>query len=496
MSAQPKVDSHFNENDERFFPKTIAAYKSKFEQDSNSVLTSLQAVEKTIDDNKSINAFITRTSEIARSQAELSEYRYGSGKQRKLEGIPIAVKDNFCTKNILTTAGSKILENFTPTYESSVTQKLWSEGAVLLGKTNMDEFGMGSATNFSAYGPTLNPFALKLGLENIVPGGSSGGSAAAVSAGFCMAAIGTDTGGSIRQPASFCGVVGMKPTYGLCSRWGIIAYASSLDQAGVIANSVDDVVEILNVITGPDEKDTTSYNGVYPDFGSNLHDGIAEKTIGIPKEFFEHGETQETKIVLSELKDRANAAGAKIEFISLPSIKYALPVYYIIALSEASSNLARYDGVRYGFRAKDCSTIEEMYENTRSQGFGEEVQRRIMLGTYCLSAGHYDQYYQRACKIRNLIKKEFENAFQTVDILAWPTTPTSAFSSSDHEKSNPLSMYLEDVFTVPVNLAGLPAISIPITHCNKGLPLGLTVCGNSYEDSAVIQFANNLLNCK
>ncbi|CUH82356.1 Asp-tRNA(Asn)/Glu-tRNA(Gln) amidotransferase subunit GatA [Tropicibacter naphthalenivorans] len=436
-----------------------------------------------------LNAIITPTAEIAREQAAASDAAIADGKARPLEGIPFTIKDNFCTMGVRTTAGSKILENFVPQYESTVTQRLWDAGAVMLGKVNMDEFGMGSSTTSSYFGATGNPTALDLGLSDIVPGGSSGGSAAAVAAGLGLASLGTDTGGSIRQPASFCGIYGMKPSYGLCSRWGIISYASSLDQAGVLARSPRDIATTLNVISGEDAKDSTSYTGAYPDLTANLGQDLKGKKIGIPKEFFHDKNTAHTQIVWDALQKKAAELQFEIVEVSLPNIAYALQAYYVIALSEASSNLARYDGVRYGHRAENVKSIDDLYEQTRSEGFGAEVKRRIMLGTYCLSAGHYDQYYQRACKIRRMITEDFNTALQSVDVLAWPTTPTSAFSAKAHS-SDPVEMYLEDVFTVPVNLAGLPAMSVPLGQCEQGLPLGLTIAAGHLQDAEVIGVAD------
>lgn len=453
-----------------------------------------QAVDKDVEQleaSSALNAVITPTVVTAKAQAEHSDERHRVGRPRALEGIPFTIKDNFCTRDVRTTAGSNILRNFVPPYESTVTRRLWGAGAVMLGKTNMDEFGMGSSTTSSCFGPTENPVALRLGLEGIVPGGSSGGSAAAVASGACLASLGTDTGGSIRQPASFCGLVGFKPTYGLCSRWGIIAYASSLDQAGVIAKTVADAAIVMNVISGPDEMDSTSYTGDYPDYESLIGSDLRGRIIGVPKEFIERPGTADTDAVWSTLERIAHAAGFRIKSVSIPSISYALQAYYVIALCEASSNLARYDGVRYGFRAEGVENITDLYEMTRAEGFGSEVRSRVMLGTFCLSAGHYDQYYQRACKVRRVIRQQFAEALSGVDVLAWPTSPTSAFSRHDHA-SDPVSMYLQDVFTVPVNLAGLPAISIPVGSCVRGLPLGLTICGEQFEDATVLAVADRL----
>lgn len=437
------------------------------------------------------NAYLSVTAEKATEQAAQSDTRISEGQARALEGIPVAVKDNFCTQGIRSTAGSKILSSFVPEYESTVTSKLWAAGAVCLGKTNMDEFGMGSTTKNSGFGPTLNPKGIELGLKDIVPGGSSGGSAAAVAGGEAAVALGTDTGGSIRQPASFCGLYGFKPTYGVCSRWGIMAYASSLEQAGVIGNNVEDIADVMDVIAGEDPKDSTSSATPFTSFAANLDMDLRGKTVGVPAEFINGTNTESTALVWKELEALLNDAGAQMKTVSLPRISYALQAYYIIALSEASSNLARYDGVRYGHRADDVSSINDMYEKTRAEGFGEETKRRIMLGTYCLSAGHYDQYYQRACKIRTLIAEDFANAYADVDVLAWPTTPSAAFSLNDHSSdADPTQMYLQDVYTVPVNLAGVPAINVPLTQDSKGLPLGLTLSAAKFNDPLALGYAS------
>ncbi len=435
------------------------------------------------------NVYITENVDGARIQAEESDKRIAAGIPRALEGIPIAVKDNFCTKGIRTTAGSKMLETFVPTYESAVTQRLINAGAVILGKTNMDEFAMGSSTESSHFGPTINPVGARLGFANLVPGGSSGGSAAAVAGRLALGAVGTDTGGSVRQPASFCGVVGMKPSYGVCSRWGIIAYASSLDQAGVFGKCVADVAALLEVIAGEDTRDTTSVPGLSFKFMDALAKLTGRLRIGFPKEITELQSTSDAEKVWTSARQIAKDIGAEIVDVSIPSIKYALSTYYIIALSEASSNLARYDGVRYGYRAAAPRDITDFYERTRSEGFGAEVKRRIMLGTYSLSAGYYDAYYLRALKVRRIIADEFASAFQLVDALFMPTAPTSAFEIGAHE-NDPVKMYLEDIFTVPINLAGLPAISLPVTRDSRGMPLGLQIIGPRFKDETVITLAN------
>ena len=407
----------------------------------------------------------------------------------KLKGIPIAIKDLFCTKNMPTTAGSKILENFNPTYESFVTQKLLDEGSVFVGKVNCDEFAMGSATNTSYYGNTINP--LSNDNEPLAPGGSSGGSAAAVAADLCLGATGTDTGGSIRQPASFCGVVGIKPTYGLCSRWGIAAFASSLDQAGVFTHNVEDATILLQSIAGFDQRDSTSANVKIPNYFDNLSDDLNGKTVGIPKEYSINGTPQEVSLVWEEAIKVLEKKGVTIKNISLPHTKYALPTYYIIAPAEASSNLARYDGVKYGFRSTEISSLDEMYKNTRAQGFGKEVKRRILIGTYVLSAGYYDAYYLKAQKVRKLIANDFNEAFKECDFIVTPTAPSVAFPLNE-EQTDPIKMYLNDVFTVPASLAGLPGISIPFGKDKKNLPLGIQILGKHFDEQQVFNVALSL----
>lgn len=448
----------------------------------------LSYFDKEIEKKRVLNAYITVTSDLARKQAKATDRRRKRGRLLPLDGIPIAIKDNFCTKGVLTTAGSKILSNFVPTYESTVTKRLLDAGAVFLGKTNMDEFGMGSSTENSFFGPTLNPRAFDKGKTNVVPGGSSGGSAAAVAANLCIAAIGTDTGGSIRNPASYCGIVGMKPTYGLCSRRGIVAYGSSLDQAGVLTKTVEDAAMLLDVIVGHDPNDSTSFQWPKGSFTEILKKPITGMRIGIPNECRNVSQTQDTERVWAAAEHLIESVGAKCVKIALPTIKYALPAYYIIALSEASSNLARYDGVRYGYRASNVKDLLDLYEKTREEGFGHEVKKRIMLGTYCLSAGYYDQYYDKALRVRSLIAQEFRAAFETVDVMVWPTTPSAAFELGSRS-SDPIAMYLEDVFTVPVNLAGLPALSLPVATGESGLPLGLSIVGPKLGDDYVLKAA-------
>jgi len=400
----------------------------------------------------------------------------------KLPGIPMAIKDLFCTKDIRTTAGSKILENFIPTYESTVTHNIWDEGAILLGKLNCDEFAMGSSNETSFYGNVQNPID-----KGLVPGGSSGGSAAALSGQLTPITIGTDTGGSIRQPASFTGTVGLKPTYGSCSRYGIVAFASSLDQAGPMSQSVEDSALLLEVISSYDIKDSTSIDFKRNQYSKELTKNIKGKKIGIPKEYRVEGMPKEIEELWKKGIEYAKDCGAEIIDISLPHTNYALPTYYIVAPAEASSNLARYDGVKYGFRAKGKNLID-MYEKTRSQGFGAEVQRRIMIGTYVLSSGYYDAYYLKAQKVRKLIKNDFDEAYKKVDAILTPSTPSSAFKIGE-KKDDPVSMYLNDIFTVPVNLAGLPAISIPAGHDAAGYPLGLQIIGKAFKEQEILNLA-------
>ena len=400
----------------------------------------------------------------------------------KLPGIPMAVKDLFCTKDIRTTAGSKILENFVPTYESTVTQNIWNEGAILLGKLNCDEFAMGSSNETSFYGNVQNPID-----KGLVPGGSSGGSAAAVSGQLTPITIGTDTGGSIRQPASFTGTVGLKPTYGSCSRYGIVAFASSLDQAGPMAQNVEDCALLQEVISSYDNKDSTSIDFKRGQYSKDLTKDIKGKKIGIPKEYRVEGMPKEIEELWKKGIEYAKDCGAEIIDISLPNTSYALPTYYIVAPAEASSNLARYDGVKYGFRAKGENLID-MYEKTRSEGFGAEVQRRIMIGTYVLSSGYYDAYYLKAQKVRKLIKNDFDEVYKKIDAILTPSTPSSAFKIGE-KKDDPVSMYLNDIFTVPVNLAGLPAISIPAGHDAAGYPLGLQIIGKAFKEQEILNLA-------
>ena len=430
--------------------------------------------------SKELNAYITEDFSNAIDKAKKFDEK--PNLDLKLPGIPMAVKDLFCTKDIRTTAGSKILENFIPTYESTVTQNIWNEGAILLGKLNCDEFAMGSSNETSFYGNVQNPID-----KGLVPGGSSGGSAAAVSGQLTPITIGTDTGGSIRQPASFTGTVGLKPTYGSCSRYGIVAFASSLDQAGPMSQNVEDCALLQEVISTYDNKDSTSIDFKRDQYSKNLTRDIKGKKIGIPKEYRVEGMPKEIEELWKKGIEYAKDCGAEIIDISLPNTGYALPTYYIVAPAEASSNLARYDGVKYGFRAKGENLID-MYEKTRSEGFGPEVQRRIMIGTYVLSSGYYDAYYLKAQKVRKLIKNDFDEAYKKVDAILTPSTPSSAFKIGE-KKNDPVSMYLNDIFTVPVNLAGLPAISIPAGHDATGYPLGLQIIGKAFKEQEVLNLA-------
>ena len=430
--------------------------------------------------SKELNSYITEDFSNAIDKAKKFDEK--PNLDLKLPGIPMAVKDLFCTKDIRTTAGSKILENFIPTYESTVTQNIWNEGAILLGKLNCDEFAMGSSNETSFYGNVQNPID-----KGLVPGGSSGGSAAAVSGQLTPITIGTDTGGSIRQPASFTGTVGLKPTYGSCSRYGIVAFASSLDQAGPMSHNVEDCALLQEVISTYDNKDSTSIDFKRDQYSKNLSRDIKGKKIGIPKEYRVDGMPKEIEELWKKGIEYAKDCGADIIDISLPNTGYALPTYYIVAPAEASSNLARYDGVKYGFRAKGENLID-MYEKTRSEGFGPEVQRRIMIGTYVLSSGYYDAYYLKAQKVRKLIKNDFDEAYKKVDAILTPSTPSSAFKIGE-KKNDPVSMYLNDIFTVPVNLAGLPAISIPAGHDATGYPLGLQIIGKAFKEQQVLNLA-------
>ena len=430
--------------------------------------------------SKKLNAYISENYENAIKKAKIFDQKPDF--KKKLPGIPIAVKDLFCTKNIRTTAGSKILENFVPTYESTVTQNILDEGGIIIGKLNCDEFAMGSSNETSYFGNVQNPVS-----ENLVPGGSSGGSSSALAAKLTPATIGTDTGGSIRQPASFTGTVGLKPTYGSCSRYGIVAFASSLDQAGPMTHDVKDCSLMFEIMSSYDTKDSTSVEFKRENYLNNLNENIKGKKIGIPKEYRVDGMPKEIDELWEKGIKIIKENGGQIVEISLPNTNYALPTYYIVAPAEASSNLARYDGVKYGFRSKGENLID-MYEKTRSEGFGDEVKRRIMIGTYVLSSGYYDAYYLKAQKVRRLIKNDFDEAYKKVDAILTPSTPSSAFKIGE-KLNDPVSMYLNDIFTVPINLAGLPAISIPAGHDKKGYPLGLQVIGKAFDEQSILNIA-------
>jgi aspartyl-tRNA(Asn)/glutamyl-tRNA(Gln) amidotransferase subunit A len=438
-----------------------------------------------------LNAFITETPEKALAMADASDARRAAGKALPLDGIPLGIKDLFCTENVLTTAGSHILDGFKPPYESTITRKLWEAGAVCLGKLNMDEFAMGSSNTTSYYKPVENPWRRPGDNRPLVPGGSSGGSAAAVAARAAMATIGTDTGGSIRQPASFCGIVGVKPTYGRCSRWGIVAFASSLDQAGPMTRTVRDAAIMLGAMCGHDARDSTSAPLAVPNFEAALTGDIRGLRIGIPKEYRIDGMPAEIEKLWAQGIEWVKKAGAEPVDVSLPLTKYALPTYYIIAPAEASSNLARYDGVRFGLRVEEGQSLDDMYEATRAAGFGAEVKRRVLIGTYVLSAGYYDAYYVRAQKVRTLIANDFKQAFQKCDAILTPTAPSSAFAIGE-KADDPIAMYLNDVFTVPVNLAGLPGISVPAGLSEDGLPLGLQVIGRAFDEETMLRVAGVL----
>ena len=429
-----------------------------------------------------LNSFISVTAERALIQAKDSDERYANNQAFGIDGIPLAHKDIFCTKDVLTTCGSKMLHNFVSPYSSTVYEKLDAQGMVMLGKTNMDEFAMGSSNETSYFGPVKNPWN-----KEYVPGGSSGGSAACVAANLTPVATATDTGGSIRQPASLCGLTGIKPTYGRVSRYGMIAFASSLDQGGVLAKSAEDAALILEAMSGYDPKDSTSLNVKEIDFQTSINEPIKDLKIGLPKEFFDAELPSYLQKSIQESVDVYKSLGANIVEISLPNINLSLPIYYIIAPAECSANLSRYDGVRYGYRCKNPKDIDDLFMRTREEGFGSEVKRRILIGTYALSAGYYDAYYLKAQKCRQLVANDFAEAFKKVDVILSPTTPGTAFKSGE-KTSDPVEMYLQDIFTIPANLAGLPALSIPCGE-HEGLPLGLQLVGNSLQESKLLQFA-------
>ncbi|WP_374302595.1 Asp-tRNA(Asn)/Glu-tRNA(Gln) amidotransferase subunit GatA [Paracoccus sp. (in: a-proteobacteria)] len=468
---------------------TIAEARDALAKGETTSVELTAACLAAIENAGALNAFVHKTPEMAREMAEAADVRIKAGKAAAMTGIPVGIKDVFCVKGVPSQAASRILEGFRPEYESTVTQNLWNAGAVMLGKLNQDEFAMGSANESSCYGPAVNPW--KVDDRQLTPGGSSGGSAAAVAADLCLAATGTDTGGSIRQPAAFTGIVGLKPTYGRVSRWGVIAYASSLDQAGPMTKTVRDAAIMLGAMASVDPMDSTSADLPVPDFEAALSGDIRGKRIGIPREYRD-GLPPEIEALWDKGADMLRDAGAEIVEISLPHTKYALPAYYVIAPAEASSNLARYDGVRYGRRAKlgQGDGIVEMYEKTRAEGFGPEVQRRVMIGTYVLSAGFYDAYYNRARKVRALIKRDFDTAFADgIDSILAPTTPSAAFPLGSLDQSDPVQAYLNDVFTVTLNLVGLPGIAVPVGQDSQGLPLGLQLFGKPFEEGELLNHA-------
>ena len=469
---------------------TVAAAREGLRNGEFSARELTEAHLAAIDAAGRLNAFVAVTADKALDMAVESDRRLASGEARPLEGVPVGVKDLFATEGVHTQAGSHILDGFRPTYESTVTANLWRDGAVMLGKLNMDEFAMGSSNETSHYGPVVNPWRAAGSDAPLTPGGSSGGSAAAVAARLCMAATASDTGGSIRQPAAFTGTVGVKPTYGRCSRWGMVAFASSLDQAGVIARTVRDAALMLSSMAGPDEKDTTCADLPVPDFAAALDGGIAGMTVGIPREYRLDGMPEEIARLWEQGAEWLKAQGAEIVEVSLPHTKYALPAYYIIAPAEASSNLARYDGVRYGLRVAG-DDLTEMYENTRAEGFGDEVIRRVLIGTHVLSAGYYDAYYRKAQQVRTLIRRDFDAAFERVDVLLTPATPSPAFQLGEMS-DDPLQMYLNDIFTVTVNMAGLPGVALPAGLSAGGLPLALQLIGKPFDEATMLRVAARL----
>ena len=471
---------------------TISEARSRLRAGEITSVELTEACLSEINAANALNAFVHRTPEIALEQAEAADIRITGGDAPSMCGIPVGIKDLFCTRNVPSQAASRILEGFRPEYESTVTQNLFDAGSVMLGKLNMDEFAMGSSNENSAYGNVVSPWRRRDDDTSLVPGGSSGGSAAAVSADLCIGATGTDTGGSIRQPAAFTGITGLKPTYGRCSRWGIVAFASSLDQAGPMTKTVRDAAIMLGGMAGHDPKDSTSVDLPVPDFEAALTGDIRGRKIGIPKEYRIEGMPEDIEKLWTNGKEMLRDAGAHIVDISLPHTAYALPAYYVIAPAEASSNLARYDGVRYGRRAGlgQREGVTEMYERTRAEGFGPEVQRRVMIGTYVLSAGFYDAYYNRARKVRALIKRDFDAAFDDgIDVILTPTTPSAAFGLGELIESDPVQMYLNDIFTVTVNLAGLPGVSVPAGLDAQGLPLGLQLIGRPWEEGDLLNHA-------
>jgi aspartyl-tRNA(Asn)/glutamyl-tRNA(Gln) amidotransferase subunit A len=462
---------------------TIAEARDGLKAKTFSATELAQAHITAVEKAKALNAYVLETPEKALAMAKASDDKIAKGEARPMEGIPLGIKDLFCTEGVVSTAGSKIIGNFNPPYESTVTRNLWNDGAVMLGKLNMDEFAMGSSNETSAFGPVVSPW--KVDDRRLVPGGSSGGSAAAVAAHLCLGATATDTGGSIRQPAAFTGTVGIKPTYGRVSRWGTVAFASSLDQAGPITRTVRDAAIMLRSMSGPDAKDTTCVDMPVPDYEAAVTRGVKGLKIGIPKEYRVDGMSPEIEKLWLQGIEWLRAAGAEIVDVSLPHTKYALPAYYIVAPAEASSNLARYDGVRYGLR-ENGKDIADLYENTRAAGFGREVKRRIMIGTYVLSAGYYDAYYVRAQKIRTLIKQDFEKVYaEGVNAILTPATPSAAFGIGEKGSGDPVEMYLNDIFTVTVNMAGLPGLAVPAGLDAQGLPLGLQLIGRAFDEETL-----------
>lgn len=464
---------------------TVSEIAKKIKEKEVTIKEVLDSVFQRIEQVESkIDGYVTITKEDAYKEAEKLQEKLDNGEDIGiLGGVPIAIKDNICTKGTKTTCSSKMLENFVPFYDATVVEKLKKAGAILIGKTNMDEFAMGSSTESSYFKKTKNPWNLEK-----VPGGSSGGSAAIVASDMAYGALGTDTGGSIRQPASFCSVVGLKPTYGLVSRYGVIAYASSLDQVGPITKNVEDSALMLNVLTGHDDKDTTSANIEKKDYTKSLVCDVNGKKIGVLRNFVADGVSQDIKHVYEESIEILKQAGAQIIDIDLEYIKYALPAYYIIATAEVSSNLGRYDGIRFGHRAKEFKDIDDLYVKSRTEGFGEEVKRRIMLGTYVLSSGYYDAFYKRASSVRTLIIQEFKKIFEEIDVIMIPTAPNTAFQFGE-KTSNPLEMYLEDIYTVPVNIAGLPGISVPAGFDQENMPIGMQFIASAFEEETLLQVA-------
>ena len=464
---------------------TIAGAQAGLAQGDFSARELTDAYATAVEAGRELNSFVAETLDAARDQAEASDKRLKDGEAGLLEGVPLAIKDLFCTKGVHSAACSRILNGFKPPYESSVTANLWQAGAVMLGKANMDEFAMGSSNMTSYYGAVVNPWRREGDSRPLVPGGSSGGSAAAVAAHMAVAATGTDTGGSIRQPAAFCGVVGMKPTYGRCSRWGIIAFASSLDQAGPITRSVEDSAIMLRAMAGYDAKDSTSVNTPVPDYAAALGGGVKGLRVGVPAEYRLDNMPAEIEALWQKGIDWFRQGGAEIVDISLPHTKYALPTYYIVAPAEASSNLARYDGIRFGLREPGAD-LRETYCKSRAEGFGAEVRQRILIGTYVLSAGYYDAYYLKAQGVRARIAEDFSKAYEKVDVILTPTAPSAAFAAGE-KMDDPIAMYLNDVFTVPSSLAGLPAISVPAGLDDGGLPLGLQIIGKPFDEETVLR---------